>query len=63
MKSQYDYIIVGAGPAGCVLANRLSADPANNVLLVEAGGTPKGFRFDVPAISLACGKAQNTPGC
>lgn len=51
MKSQYDYIIVGAGPAGCVLANRLSADPANNVLLLEAGGTPKGFRFDVPAIS------------
>lgn len=36
---QFDYIIVGAGSAGCVLANRLSADPATRVLLIEDGGT------------------------
>ena len=48
MKNNFDYIIVGAGSAGCVLANRLSADPGNSVLLIEAGGPDKKFEIHIP---------------
>jgi choline dehydrogenase len=44
----YDYVVVGAGSAGCVLANRLSADPANSVAVLEAGGKDNWIWFHIP---------------
>ncbi len=54
-----DFIIVGAGSSGCVLANRLSADPRNRVLLIEAGGRDRYPWIHVPAGYF---KTMNNPG-
>jgi len=48
MPSEFDYIVVGAGSAGCVLAERLSADPNNRVLVLEAGGRDNWIWFHIP---------------
>jgi choline dehydrogenase len=48
IEGEFDYIIVGAGSAGCILANRLSADPSKRVLILEAGGRDNWIWFHIP---------------
>ncbi len=48
LEGEFDYIIVGAGSAGCLLANRLSADPKTRVLILEAGGRDNWIWFHIP---------------
>jgi choline dehydrogenase len=48
IEGDFDYIIVGAGTAGCILANRLSANPKNRVLILEAGGDDNWIWFHIP---------------
>ena len=54
MGERFDFIIVGAGSAGCLLANRLSEDPKNRVLLLEAGGKDDWIWFHIPVGYLCC---------
>jgi choline dehydrogenase len=54
----WDFIIIGAGSSGCVLANRLSADSRHKVLLLEAGGSDKHFVIQIPALAM---KAMSNP--
>jgi choline dehydrogenase-like flavoprotein len=48
LEGDFDYIVVGAGTAGCILANRLSANPQNRVLILEAGGSDNWIWFHIP---------------
>jgi len=48
LEGDFDYIVVGAGTAGCIVANRLSANPRNRVLILEAGGSDNWIWFHIP---------------
>lgn len=61
--SVFDYIVVGAGPAGCLLANRLSADPSSRVLLLEAGGRDNYPWIHIPVGYLHCIGNPRTDWC
>lgn len=58
MLDTFDFLIVGAGSAGCVLANRLTADPAVRVCLIEAGGSDASPRVQIPAGTITLYKSK-----
>lgn len=63
LSADYDYVIVGAGSAGCLLANRLSADPNTRVLLLEAGGKDNYLWIHIPIGYLYCINNPRTDWC
>ncbi|MBN9036325.1 MAG: GMC family oxidoreductase N-terminal domain-containing protein [Rhizobiales bacterium] len=63
MALEADYVIVGAGTAGCLLANRLSADPNTNVVLLEAGGRDNYHWIHIPVGYLYCISNPRTDWC
>ena len=62
MGESYDYIIIGAGSAGCLLANRLSKDSNNTVLLIEAGGPDTNMNIHIPGAYLKIHKSKEDWG-
>ena len=63
VEHKFDYVIVGAGTAGCLLANRLSADPNITVLLLEAGGRDDWIWTKIPVGYLYCINNPRTDWC
>ena len=61
--AQYDYIVIGAGSAGCVVANRLTEDPKTTVLLLEAGNPDTKLEIQIPAEHLKLQGSEVDWGC